>query len=201
MKKNDIYILSHEIRNPLSVIKGYAEMINENNVNDYKQIILDEVNNGIRILDDYMTLPKLSLNKEEMDINLLLEDIENSLKHFLAKKNVLLKINYFDDDIYLFADYYKLRQVLLNLVKNASESNAKNILKRKIRISIENDGNKIDRNVIAKIGHNYTNKIFGHGIGTTLSQEIIQLHHGTIKYENTNNGVRVMITLPLSGGK
>ena len=204
MKKNDLQILAHEIKNPLAVAKGYAEMLNSDNVLKYQKIILDEINNSINILDSYMEQGKMSLKKEEMDISVLLEDIEKSFSLYLERNHVKLKINYIDDEIYLYADYHKLKQVFYNIIKNSVESNSKNIeisyevSKRKIYITINNDGEKIDNSIIDKIGNNYSNKILGHGIGTTLSKEIIELHDGSIKYHNNKDGVSVIITLNLS---
>ena len=204
MKKNDLQILAHEIKNPLAVAKGYAEMLNINNIEKYQKIIIDEINNSIKILDSYMEQGKISLKKEEMDINVLLEDIEKSFSDYLDRNHVNLKVNYLDDEIYLYADYDKLKQVFYNVIKNSVESNSKNIIisyevsKRKIYITIKNDGEKINNNIISQIGNNYSNKILGHGIGTTLSKEIIELHDGTIKYRNNQDGVSVIITLNLS---
>lgn len=204
MKKNDLQILAHEIKNPLAVAKGYAEMLNEDNVLKYRKIILDEINSSIEILNNYMEQDKLSLKKEEMDISVLLEDVEKNLADYLERNHVNLKIDYLDDEIYLYADYGKLKQVFYNIIKNSVESNSKNILisyevsKKKIYITIHNDGEKIDKSILGKIGNNYSNKILGHGIGTTLSKDIIELHDGSIKYHNNKDGVSVIITLNLS---
>ena len=204
MKKNDLRILAHEIKNPLAVSKGYLEMLDEKNIFKYKDIIIKEINNSIEILDNYMEQNNMTLKKEELDINLLLNDIEENLTNYLNEKNVNLKINYLDDDIYLYADYQKLKQVFYNIIKNSVESNAQNIeisysvSKKKIYITIFNDGDKIDNSIIDKIGSNYSNKILGHGIGMTLSKEIIQLHEGNIKYKNNIGGVSVIITLNIS---
>lgn len=204
LKKNDLQILAHEIKNPLAVARGYAEMLNTDNIEKYQKIIIDEINNSIKILDSYMEQGKISIKKEEMDINVLLEDLEKSFSLYLERNHVNLKINYLDDEIYLYADYDKLKQVLYNIIKNSVESNSKNILisyevsKRKIYITIKNDGEKINNNIISQIGNNYSNKILGHGIGTTLSKEIIELHDGSIKYKNNQDGVSVIITLNLS---
>jgi signal transduction histidine kinase len=202
--KTDIYTLAHEIKNPLCVAKGYLEMMNEDNFQKYKGIIEEEITNSISILDNYMNLGSLSLNKEEMDINLLLLDIKRSMKEYLKKKNIALRIKTIDDEVYLNADYQKLKEVFYNILKNSVEAKAKNInisyavLYDKIVITISNDGNFLDEETINNIGNNYTNKILGHGIGTTLSKKIIELHQGKIEYINDNNkGVNVIITLPL----
>ena len=125
--KNDIYTLAHEIKNPLSVVKGYLEMLDETNVSKYKQIIKNQVDDSLNILNDYLEFNRISLNKEEIDLNVLLLDIKNNLKDYLKSNNVHLHIDLMDDEIYLQADYNKLKQVFNNIIKNSVESNSKNI--------------------------------------------------------------------------
>lgn len=202
--ENDIYTLAHEIRNPLSVVKGYLEMINEDNVFKYKNIIKNEIEDSLIILNDYLEYSKLYLNKEEIDLNMLLSDLKDSLKDYLKNNNVYLHINIIDDEIYLNADYNKLKQVFKNIIKNSIESKSKNIyisyriMFSKVTICIKNDGLKMDKETMLKIGNHYTNKLNGNGIGMTLSKKIISLHHGKIKYHNNNGkGISTFITLSL----
>ena len=203
--KNDIYTLAHEIRNPLSVVKGYLEMLDESNVSKYKKILQDEVNDSLIVLNDYLEYNRISINKEEMDLNILLTDIKNSFKDYLKKKNVYLHVNVIDDEIYLKADYNKLKQVFGNIIKNSVESNSKNIyinyhiMFGRITICIKNDGYKMDEDCFIKIGHYFSNREDGNGIGTSINKKIISLHNGKIKYHNNKrNGVSVYITLSLS---
>lgn len=203
--KNDLYVLAHEVKNPLSIISGYLEMLNINNLEDYKKIIKEEVKNSLEILDNYLEYNKLILNKEEIDINLLLLDIKKNMKDYLKKRGISLRVFLQDDEIYLNADYAKLRQVFYNILKNSMESQSKTIiiayqvLFGKIRIKIENDGLKINSDDLNKIGNGYTDKVFGNGIGTSLSKKIIEMHGGKIKYQNNKKGgVNVIITLSLS---
>ena len=102
--KNDIYTLAHEIRNPLCVVKGYLEMLDETNILKYKQIISQQVDESLTILSDYLEYNRICLNKEEMDLNVLLIDLKNNLKCYLKSKNVHLHVNLLDEEIYLKAD-------------------------------------------------------------------------------------------------
>ncbi len=201
--KTDIYTLAHEVKNPLSIVKGYLEMMNKENFERYKKIINEEIDNSLEILNNYLEFNKISINKEEMDLNILLMDIKNNMKDYLENKGVKLQIITMDDDIYLEADYQKLRQVFYNIIKNSVEAYAKKIIISykiiygKVIITIMNDGDKIID--INKVGNNYTTKILGNGIGTTLSKKIINMHDGKIKYlNNEDKGVSTIITLNLS---
>ena len=202
--KNDIYVLAHEMRNPLCVVKGYLEMLNENNVSKYKEIIKNQVDDSLNILNDYLEYNRISLNKEEIDLNLLLTDLKANLKDYLKNNNVHLHIDLLDDEIYLQADYNKLKQVFHNIIKNSIESKSKNIdisyriMFGRITICIKNDGYKIDDNEIYQIGNHFTNKEDGNGIGTNLIKRIISLHNGKIKYRNNKTrGISIYITLSL----
>lgn len=202
--ENDIYTLAHEIRNPLSVVKGYLEMLNEDNLSKYKSIIQNEVNDSLNILSDYLEYNRICLNKEEVDLNMLLYDIKDSLKDYLKSNGTYLHMETIDDEIYLKADYNKLKQVFKNIIKNSLEAKSKNIyisyhiMFGKIVICIKNDGFKMDKDSLFKIGNYFTNKETGNGIGTSLTKKIISLHHGKIKYKNNNGkGISVLITLSL----
>ena len=203
--KTDIYTLAHEVKNPLCVVKGYLEMLNKENFERYKEIIEEELNNSINILDNYLEYKKVAINKEIMDINLLLLDIKKSYKDYLKKQGINLKVNLIDDDIYLYADYSKLKQVFYNIIKNSCEAFSKNIIinyeinDKEITICVNNDGIKIEEDKLFKIGTNYSSKVMGNGIGVNLSKKIIELHNGKIEYKNNLDfGISVYITLLLS---
>ena len=203
--KEDIYTLAHEIRNPLCVVKGYLEMLDETNISKYKKIIMEQVDDSLNILNDYLEYSRISLNKEEIDLNVLLLDIKNNLKDYLKNQNVHLHMELIDEDIYLQADYNKLKQVFHNIIKNSIESSSKNIdisyriMFNRVTICIKNDGFQVDNDSLLNIGNYYTNKETGNGIGTSLIKKIISLHNGKIKYRNNKNkGVSVYITLTLS---
>ncbi len=203
--KTDIYTLAHEMKNPLSVVKGYLEMLNSKNVSKYKSIMQEEIDTSLNILNQYLEYNKVTLNKEIFDLNIFLLEIKRSMKDYLKKENVSLIVNMIDDEIYVEADYAKLKQVIYNVIKNSVESLSRKInvsyqvLFNQLKIVINNDGNKIVDSDIKKIGNNFSNKVLGNGIGTTLSKKIIRLHGGKIKYiNNEKKGVSVIITLPLS---
>lgn len=197
----DIFTLSHEIKNPLCVAMGYNTMLNEKNVLLYKKIIDEEIKNAINILNSYLDYQKLNINKEVIDFNCLLSDLKFNLKEYLNDKKIDLEIDMIDDEIYIDADYDKLKQVFLNLINNSIDAKSTRIKinyqinNNKLIINCFNNGIPINYNEIKNIGHNYSNKILGHGIGTTISRKIIELHNGSIVYEIKNNGTNVLITL------
>ena len=88
--KTDIYTLAHEIKNPLSVVKGYLEMLNKVNLDKYKEVMKEEIDVSLEILNEYLEYSRIVLNKECIDLNILLLDIKKNMKDFLKKKGVHL---------------------------------------------------------------------------------------------------------------
>lgn len=202
--KVDVYTIAHEVKNPLCVVKGYLEMLNVNNLEKYKEIIKNELDNSLEILDNYLNYNKIYINKEEIDINVLIMDIKKNMFDYLKKKGIFLKTSLLKDEIYLQADYDKLKQVFHNIIKNSIESQSKKIEISyqvdfdSITIQIKNDGLKLSSDELYRIGTNYTSKISGNGIGLNISKKIINMHGGKIYYKNNiDKGISTFITLTL----
>ncbi len=207
-RQNYLYALTHELKNSLTISKGYLDMLNRcrNDLkkNEYLKIISQEVNRSIIMIQNGLNMSKDDMNYEVLDINLLLEDVSYTLKELFKKKKIKYRVKYVDDDIYLLGDYEKLKQVFINILKNSVESREKNlsividcgIEKNTVHISIQDNGCGIDD--ISLLGNNYTNKCEGMGIGTYLIKDIINKHNGKIIYESgVNSGTTVNIFLPL----
>lgn len=202
--KNYLCAITHELKNSLSISKGYLDIMKNKNKEEYIKIIRKEVNRSINMIQDGLNISKDKFNFEIIDINLLLEDVSNTLELLFKKKNIKYRVSYIDDDIYILGDYEKLKQVLLNIIKNSVESKEKDLKidmsiylsKDNICISIEDNGIGIEN--ITNIGSNYTSKINGSGLGTIFSKNIIEKHRGKIIYESEKDiGTTVDILLPI----
>ena len=145
-----------------------------------------------------------------MDINMLLENVIESLNPLFNEKNIKLNQDIIDDEVYIDGDYQRLCQVFINLFKNSVEAmdkenriiNVKNSIKNnKLNIIIEDNGSGISNNNLNKISQPfYTTKNKGTGLGVSLSTEIIKAHGGSIKYDSKEGkGTKVTIQLPLNG--
>jgi len=209
-KKNDnniIFQIAHEVKNPIAVCKGYLDMIDlkkQEKVNKYIPIVRSEMNRALTIMDDFLNLKRLTVNKDIMDLVLLLEDVSLTMNSILYNKDVVLTLPKIDDEIFIEADYDRLKQVFINLIKNSYEANSKkikldvSIKKDKVKIMVIDDGDGIEEKELRKVGQIfYTTKQKGTGIGVSLSKEIIKLHQGTIKYESKiKKGTKVTLILP-----
>lgn len=206
-----IFRIAHEIKNPIAVCKGYLDMMDINDkikTEKYIAIIRSEMNRALIVMNDFMSLSNISIRNEILDIYMLIEDVKETMENLLSAKNVKLEIPYFNDELYIMGDYDRLKQVLVNMIKNASEANATKILiktdvsKNNICIKIEDNGSGITREDLKKIGEVFfTTKTNGNGIGVNLSKEIVSLHKGSITYNSkVDEGTTVNICLPIEKG-
>ena len=206
--KNYLCAITHELKNSLSISKGYLDMlndkINKSKREEYLRVIRKEINRSIDMIQDGLNLSKDKMNYEILDINLLLEDISDTLKEIFKKKKIKYNINYIDDDIYVLGDYNKLKQVIINVLKNSVESRDDNlridinneIIKNDICISIRDNG--IGIKDLEYLERGISNKYNGTGIGVSFSKNVISKHNGKIVYESSrDDGTTVNIFLPL----
>jgi len=202
---DNIFSLAHEVKNPLCVCKGYLNMMNKNNIDKYLPIIRSEMDRSITIMDEFLDLKRIKLNKDLMDFNLLLDDIKETTKLVLNNNGVKFELNNSKDEVIIDGDYDKLKQVLMNLIKNSYEAECNNIKidlktsKDFLKVRIVDNGKGISKYDLKKIGTPlYTTKVAGTGLGVSLSKEIIKQHEGEIKYDSKiNKGTKVTIILPI----
>ena len=210
--KTSLFRITHEIKNPIAVCKGYLDMFDKENPTHFKKyipILKDEINRTLLLLEDFLAMNKVKINKDIIDINLLIEEVIKNIKMLCNKNNIELKQNIIDDDIYINADYNRLTQVFINILKNSVEAIPKNkkgkievkeiIKDNNIIITVKDNGKGMSSELLNKIKEPfYTTKPKGTGLGVSLSEEIIKAHNGTLNYESEENKyTKVTITLPI----
>ncbi|MBX7148524.1 hypothetical protein K1X76_05515 [bacterium] len=215
--------LAHEIKNPLSGIKGAVQLLarevkGNEELQEYTRIILDEVTRVDRLMVDllHFTKPK-KYKKKSVNINRILHDLALIQKTHLPKSVTLLEE--FDPSLpEINADPEALSQVFLNLVKNAVESLnghgrvvlrsrfVTNYLLKKgnkkrqvLSVDVEDTGCGIDSEALKQIFVPfYTSKDFGTGLGLPVCHQIIEEHEGDIQVHSTKGkGSRFTVYLPL----
>lgn len=207
--KESLFKITHEIKNPIAVVKGYLDMYDTNNIEHsikYVPIIKEEINRVLMLLEDFLCITKIKVEKEEMDVSLLIDDIKNSFDLILKGRNIRFNCRNINE-LYINADYNRLKQVLVNIIKNSMESIDENGLiklsviknKNKIKIIIEDNGIGMNEEEIEKIKQAFfTTKKSGTGLGIYLSNEIIESHNGTLKYiSKKGKGTTATITIPI----
>jgi nitrogen fixation/metabolism regulation signal transduction histidine kinase len=218
--RNLIRVLTHEIMNsvtPISSLTGTTrEMLSEYKVNKTDHLVslqkddmedlmysLKTIENRseglIRFLNEFRNLthtpnPKLKME----DINMLLEGICLLMSKELKAKSIVIHKSFDEKIPQISIDRELIEQVIINLVKNASESFdseqlEKNIwissnldAKKRVVISVKDDGTGIEPEALTKIFIPfYTTKKSGSGIGLSLSKEIMRKHKGNISVQST----------------
>ena len=208
--KNSLFKLTHEIKNPLAVCKGYIDMFDFDDIDKCKKyvgIIKSELDRSLNIMADFVDYSKIKINKEEMDLVLLLDDIYESFEILMNDKNISFLYDSSEDEIYIMGDYIRLKQVMVNIIKNSVEATGNGgIIEIDVKcnnnmaiITISDNGIGMDEEELRCVKEMfYTTKKNGTGLGVALSNEIVDAHGGVINYESKKSiGTKCIIKLPL----
>ena len=212
--RTSLFKLTHEIKNPIAVCKGYLDMLDLSDIDKSKKyipIVKSEIERTLTMMDDYLEYTKLEVKKDITDIYMLLSEVINSLELFFKENKIKIELNIpEEEELFLNLDYNRIKQVLYNMLKNSSEAYdlkkggmiikiSTKVLKNKFVITIEDNGIGMDSETLDNVTNLfYTTKKNGTGLGTSLSKEIIELHGGKLKYQSEiNKGTRAIITLPI----
>ena len=203
-----IYEVSHELKNPLTIINGYLDLIKKSNsedISNYLSIIKKETDRSISIINDILYSYKLKNNS--FYIKDLFKDIKDIAYSFINDKNkkLIFKV---EDNIKVNSDYNKLKEVLINLIKNSIESISKKgfvliysyIMNDELFFIIKDNGIGMNKYVLSSLKKNIrlTTKENGNGIGINYSRKIITSMKGKIKFTSKiNKGTVTTITIPL----
>ena len=207
-----LFKITHEIKNPIAVCKGYLDMMNVHDntqVEKYIPIIKSEIERLLSLLQDFLLINKSNLDLDIMDFNMLIEDTLTKLEPLLKENNIDLNLSLIDDEIFVNGDYNRLSQVLINIIKNSIEA-IDNNKKGKINIStkvknntyyllVEDNGIGMNKDVLSKMKDPfYTTKKRGSGLGVSLIYEIIEAHNGKVEYSSEyGKGTKVSIQIPI----
>ena len=207
--KTSIFKVTHEIKNPLAVIKGYLSIFDPYDSEKclkYKNILDIEVENALNVLKDFSSINHLDIKKNNMNYYDLLMEAKETILPFFNDKNIKLNINS-PRELFVNADYNRMKQVLINILKNSTEALSDNgkidiksyIENNKLITIIKDNGHGMDKETINNLFTPfYSKKSFGTGLGLCLSKEIIELHNGTIKYSSKLNlYTEVKIVIPV----
>lgn len=214
MRTEFIGNVSHELKTPIALIQGYAEGLKEGISDDpdsrefYCDVIIDEANKMNQLVKNLLTLNQLEFGEEDIaferfDIVELIRGVIQSNEILIQQKEAEVKF-YAEDSVYVWADEFKVEQVLRNYLSNALNhvDNEKVIDIRlaikpendKVRISVFNTGKQIPEEDIGQIWSKFykvdkarTREYGGHGIGLSIVKAIMesfQQEYGVVNYEN-----------------
>lgn len=208
--KLNLFKITHEIKNPLTVINGYLSMFDVTDIEKSKRyisILKNEVNRTLNLLSDFMEFTKIKVIKKECNFNDLISDVKEVLIPFFVKKNVSYSFCV-QNNIIVNMDYNRIKQVIINVIKNAVEACRESngmvtttafTEEDYLIIVVKDNGIGMDKFVLDNIlVPFYTTKDNGTGLGVSLSKEILEAHGGTINYDSVKEKYTTCkITIPL----
>ncbi|PHB57018.1 two-component sensor histidine kinase [Bacillus toyonensis] len=202
--------ISHEVRNPLTVVKGFTQLLKTPNLSpesrdEYIEHILEELNRAQEIIDDYLTFAKPA--PEKLDHISIDQELNRAINMILPLCNM--------NTIHITKDFSKativgnkqhFQQCFLNLIKNSIEAMpnggtlniSSTISNNKVIIRIEDSGIGMSQEQINRFGEPYfSTKSKGTGLGTMVAVKIIETMHGNLKIQSTvSKGTALTITFP-----
>lgn len=222
-KKDELIVyLAHDIKTPLTSMIGYLSLLSEikdmpqEQRNRYIDIALDKSYRLEYLINELFDVArfnseKIVLEKEEINLNLMLEQIADDFYPTLKEMNK--KINFTSDEkTILYADPDKLSRVFNNLIKNAVNYSKENtdidisILNKENQatVKITNKGKQIPKEKLDKIFEKFyrldssrTSKTVGSGLGLAIAKEIVELHGGRIYAESDMKETTFSVILPI----
>ena len=222
-KKDELIVyLAHDIKTPLTSMIGYLSILDEiddmpkKKQKNYISIALDKSYRLEDLINELFDVArfnseKIVLEKEELNLNLMLEQIIDDFYPTLREVNKSIKLNY-DEPISINGDSDKLSRVFNNLIKNAisySKEESEIVINLKkdnnnAIVEVINKGKQISKEKLSKIFEKFyrldsarTSRTGGSGLGLAIAKDIVELHNGTIIAESNEEETTFRVMLPL----
>jgi two-component system, sporulation sensor kinase A len=204
--------IAHEIRNPLTSLKGFLQLMakgkqKDNNTAAYFDIMHSELDRIEGIVSELLMLSKPQVYElNYQDVRVMMRDTVTLLETQAILHNIAIEAEYGTDPLWIYGVENQVKQVFINVIKNAIEAmidgGAIHIkLFREqdaVYMRIHDEGPGIGEDQLAKMGQPfYTTKEKGTGLGLMVSYKIIDNHQGKIVVNSTlGNGTLFEIMLP-----
>ena len=220
VKKDLVASVSHELKTPLTAIRGYIETLLEEEKDEKKHYYLEILDRHTKrlcnIVNDLLTLSALETKKEltleEVNLAALLKKLKDFFASRLEEKKLNFRINIAPKLEPIVADGFKLEQLFLNLLDNAIKYTEKGEISveisplgpDQIKIVVADTGPGIPKEHLPYIFERFyvvdksrSRRSGGTGLGLSIVKHIVQLHGGKIKVESQlGKGTRFIIILP-----
>ncbi|HIS27833.1 MAG TPA: PAS domain S-box protein [Candidatus Avamphibacillus intestinigallinarum] len=222
MRKDFVANVSHELKTPITSIKGFAETLangaihNEERREEFVQIIYDESSRLQLLIEDLLTLSRLEhdgfyLHISDTDMVELVESIRPMIALKAEEKSINLNINV--EDVQADLDRKKVKQVILNLLNNAINYTADKgevslevtHEEKQLYIIVRDNGIGIDQELIPRLFERFyrvdqarSRNTGGTGLGLAIVKHIVELHDGHIEIDSQlGEGSSFTIMLPI----
>ena len=223
-KTEFVSIASHQLRTPLTAIKGYASMLLEGSFGKLSDGTKDAIEKIYRssqvlvvIIEDFLLVSRIEQKRMRyefiaMDIRKIVEDIVQGLGEEAQEKGLSLVLKIEDgSDLEVSVDESKIKQVLHNVIGNAIKytekgsvnvSVSKNKVNGRVKISVVDTGIGVDKSMIPKMFVKFSKgkkSKLGSGIGLYVAKEIVRAHKGHIWAESEGEGLGAAFFVELDG--
>ncbi|MED1864096.1 ATP-binding protein [Fictibacillus nanhaiensis] len=202
--------IAHEVRNPLTVVKGFLQLMEgeDERHKHYYPLILSELGRAENIISDYLNFAKPEFKKiETFPLPLLVMELSILLNPYALKEGISLT-HTIESDAVITTDRNQLKQALINILKNAVEATPKEgrvtikLIEEddSVKIIVRDTGKGMTKEQLARVGSLFfSTKEQGTGLGTMVSTRIIESMGGRVDYTSKlGKGTKVSVTLPLT---
>lgn len=209
--------IAHEIRNPLTAIRGFIQLLRPHLMqlgkDEYAKIILSEIDRANDIIYEFLNSSKPSVpQKTVLPISCLLKEVTLLTESEALMKDCEIVLVDSPDLLQVSIDVKQIKQVILNIIKNAMDAiqNAHSMRPGMIQIAVVKEGRYADISIMDNgqgMDHYTLSRLFdpffttkesGTGLGLSVSSRIIKNHGGFIRVNsNRGEGTEFRISLPL----
>ncbi|MFK3958779.1 ATP-binding protein [Guptibacillus hwajinpoensis] len=190
--------IAHEVRNPLTSVKGFLQLLEKKeSTMPYFEIIFSEISRIELVLSELLTLAKPhSTLFTNVEMKGLLKQVSTLIESNALLNDVTLQTNFGDEEAFVFADPNQMKQVFINLMKNAIEAMSHTGQSKYLHLSMDVDemfisvritdnGAGISKEDIDRLGEPFfTTKESGTGLGLSVCLKIIEQHGGELLIES-----------------
>lgn len=207
--------ISHEIRNPLTTVKGFLQILGSKSKymadKDYFELMISEIDRANNIISDFLSLSKVNLDDiKPNNLNATIDKLFPMIQAdaFSNNKEVVLDLNELPE---IMINENEIRQLILNLVRNGLEVTPEHecviistyTKEDNVILTVKDHGTGIPKEIQDKIGTPFfTTKETGTGLGLAISMGIAQRHEAIFEFETGVNGTIFRVIFPtLQGNK
>ncbi len=222
MRTDFLSNVSHELKTPIALIQGYAEGLKEGITDDpesmdfYCSVIMDEAAKMNDMVKRLLTLNQIEFGEDELvmerfDINELVKSVASANELRASQKELKITCDIKDTPLYVWADEYKVEEVITNYISNAiNHCCNENIIKvavgqidkENVRVSVFNTGKNIPEEDIEHIWEKFykvdkarTREYGGNGIGLSIVKAIVESMGKKCGVNNLSDGVEFWFDL------
>ena len=203
--------IAHELSNPLTLLYGSIQLLSDKYPELSKDDLWTQLNEDVTYLNQLVAaLPKKAANSDlhiqTVPVQQLFDDLNAYWQSYASHHHRHLIFDLDKNTGVIECDPIKIKQCLMNLIKNSFEATGKNATihvhahteNQMLILKVSDTGTGIlDEHIQHIFEPATTYKSGGKGLGLTITQEIIEAHHGSISVESTYSGTHFIIRLPM----